>query len=77
MLRNLSTGVLGKRFYEKVSLKKFENGFGLYLDGKQYKTPLGTPIVIHSKSLALAVASEWVSQKEFMNSHSMPIVYFI
>ena len=76
MLRNLSTGVLGKKLY-KVNLKRFENGFSLLLNGKQHETPSGIPIVLSSHSLAIAIACEWNAQIDFIRPHMMPLVYFM
>lgn len=75
ILRKLSTDKFSiKKFYKEVLVKKNEKGFSVLLDKRQLKTPSGTPIFLNSQLLALAVATEWNSQKEFIKLFAMPLV---
>ena len=44
------------------------------LDKRKLKTPLGKLFQVPSEALALAVAQEWNSQKEFIKRHNMHLV---
>ena len=55
---------LGKRrrTYESASVRPVGSGFGVYLDDKPLRTPLGTAITVPTVALAEAVAEEWRQQ---------------
>ena len=75
ILRKLSTDKFSiKKFYKEVHVKQNEKGFSVFLDKRQLKTPSGTPISLHSQLLALALATEWNSQKDFIKLFAMPLV---
>ena len=44
------------------------------LDGRSLRTPLGLPLTLPSLPLALAVASEWDAQKEYLRPAQMPLM---
>jgi ATP synthase F1 complex assembly factor 2 len=44
------------------------------LDGRPLRTPLGVPLTLPSIPLALAVASEWDAQKEYLRPAQMPLM---
>ena len=44
------------------------------LDGRAIRTPLGLPFTLPSPILAMAVASEWDSQKKYLQPTQMPIM---
>jgi len=50
------------------------HGFSVHLDGRLLKTSSRQAMTLPSRSLALLVASEWEAQKEFLESHTMPMV---
>lgn len=52
-----------KRFYRSVSITQSDGQFEINLDRKKLKTPLGKLLRLPTEPLALAVASEWDSQK--------------
>ncbi len=59
-----------KRFYRSVGVTdKLE----IALDGRIVKTPLKVPLVLPSRALADAVASEWDAQTEFIHPGAMPL----
>ena len=66
-----------KRFYKSVSVKKStaesqQNGLGLhqsyqvFLDSRCLKTPGGRELRLMNEPVALSIANEWMSQKEFL-----------
>lgn len=78
ILRKVSTSRLSiKKFYKEVSVKKNEKSFSLFLDKRQLKTSAGTPVVLSSQVLALALATEWESQGDLIKMLTMPLVAFI
>lgn len=48
--------------------------YSVTLDGRAIRTPLGLPFALPSPALALAVASEWDSQKTYLQPAQMPIM---
>ena len=48
--------------------------YSVTLDGRAIRTPLGLPFTLPSPSLALAVASEWDSQKTYLQPAQMPVM---
>ncbi|XP_030841010.1 ATP synthase mitochondrial F1 complex assembly factor 2, partial [Strongylocentrotus purpuratus] len=61
-----------KRFYKNVSITQSgSKAFEINLDQRKLKTPSGQPLVIPTESLAVAVATEWDTQHEFIKQHSM------
>lgn len=56
-----------KRFYKDVALVNAGKGnFEILLDSKKLKTPNGAVFSVQSEPLALAVAHEWESQKDYV-----------
>jgi len=51
-----------------------EEWYSVTLDGRAIRTPLGLPFALPSPALALAVASEWDSQKTYLQPAQMPIM---
>lgn len=48
--------------------------YGISLDGRTLRTPLGHPLSVPSLTLALAIANEWSSQKTVINPTQMPLM---
>jgi chaperone required for assembly of F1-ATPase len=55
-------------------VKETSEGFSVFLDTRQLKTPSGSLISLKSHLLTLAMANEWQSQKEFIKQFTMPLV---
>jgi chaperone required for assembly of F1-ATPase len=63
-----------KRFYDTVSIAPVAEGrFGLLLNGKRVRTPLGEQLVFPNEGTAVAVATEWQLQKDFIVPNTMPM----
>uniref|UniRef100_A0A7S3V7X7 ATP synthase mitochondrial F1 complex assembly factor 2 n=1 Tax=Chaetoceros debilis TaxID=122233 RepID=A0A7S3V7X7_9STRA len=60
--------------YLSPSSSKSENWYGVCLDGRLMKTPLGSTLAVPSLSLALAIASEWDAQHESIKPAQMPLM---
>ena len=61
-----------KKTWTKVSIKKSNGYFEVFLDEKRILTPESNKIVLPTKTLALAIATEWDSQKDVINKKAMP-----
>lgn len=48
-----------KRFWDRATVDRSPDGFGVLLDGKPVRLPGGTPLAVVSERLAEAVAAEW------------------
>lgn len=65
---------LPKRFYKEVSVRDEDRGgAALLLDGKKVRTPGKAPLVLPTRELAEAVASEWRGQGERIDPSTMPL----
>lgn len=60
-----------KRFYRKTGILYNDGKFEITLDQRKLKTPKGSPFIVNSEPLALAVAAEWDAQKEKIQQSSM------
>ncbi|XP_077172880.1 ATP synthase mitochondrial F1 complex assembly factor 2 [Paroedura picta] len=60
-----------KRFYQNVSISQGEGGFEINLDHRKLKTPQNKTFAVPSEALALAVATEWDSQRDTIKFFTM------
>ncbi|XP_078096398.1 ATP synthase mitochondrial F1 complex assembly factor 2 isoform X2 [Mustelus asterias] len=61
-----------KKFYQNVSISQGEGGgFEINLDRRKLKTPQGKLFTVPSEALAIAVATEWDSQKDTLQFFTM------
>ena len=75
IIRRISSDVGSiKKFYKHCSIKEQSGGFQLFLDKRILRTPAGTPVILPSEALALAVALEWESQRDYIKLFTMPLV---
>lgn len=64
-----------KRFYKKTGVLYAGDGtYEVTLDNRKLKTPSGTPLVLKSEPLAVAVAAEWDAQKDKIERSTMHLV---
>jgi chaperone required for assembly of F1-ATPase len=61
-----------KRFYKDVSLRSEPHGHAILLDGRSIKTPAKAVLLLPTRALADAVATEWTMQGETIEPKSMP-----
>jgi chaperone required for assembly of F1-ATPase len=63
-----------KRFYQSAAVEELKaGGFAVTLDGRTVKTPAGRQLVLPTRALAEAVASEWNAQGETIEPASLPL----
>jgi chaperone required for assembly of F1-ATPase len=62
---------ISKRFYKSVAVKPLESGYGILLDDRGVRTPVGVHLSVPTEALAQAIAEEWDAQEEHIKPHSM------
>jgi len=63
-----------RRFYKRAEAVASESGgFHVTLDGKPVRTPAKLPLVVPSRSLAEAIAEEWLAQGETVDLRSLEL----
>mmetsp|Transcript_11252 Transcript_11252/g.22151 ORF Transcript_11252/g.22151 Transcript_11252/m.22151 type:complete len:139 (-) Transcript_11252:1181-1597(-) len=62
-----------KRFYKEVGVQAVEGGFVVKLDKYTVKTPHKRVLRLPSEALALAVATEFETQRGEINYYAMPL----
>ena len=60
-----------KRFWKEAAAVAEDGGWGVALDGKPIRTPGREPLAVPSEALAQALAEEWNSVSETVNSREM------
>ena len=63
-----------KRFYRRTGILRNDGKFEITLDQRKLKSPKGSPFIIESEPLALAVAAEWDAQKDKIQRGTMHLV---
>ena len=61
-----------KRFYKSATADKYEDGYGVFLDGKPIRTAGKRPLVVPVLPLAQTVAQEWEHQRDSIDPMTMP-----
>lgn len=72
-VRRQSRAPLRKRFYKSAGVGDAEGGLSITLDGKPIRSPSGKPIVVPTRAIAEAVATEWNAQGETIDPMTMPL----
>lgn len=73
-VRNSSSTTGIKRFYKNVTISDADgNGYEINLDQRKLRTPHGTILKVPNEALAIAVANEWIMQKEYIKRHTQHI----
>ena len=69
------TAPLRKRLYVNVTVERAgpEVGFAILLDGRRVRTPTKMPLIVPSRALAEAIATEWRAQGERIEPQTMPL----
>jgi chaperone required for assembly of F1-ATPase len=63
-----------KRFYGKAEVAERDGGFTVTLDGRPVRSPAKASLVLPTRMLAEAVASEWQSQEGEIRPKSMRLM---
>ena len=61
-----------KRFWEEAAVVEAEGGFGVTLDARALKTPARVALVVPTRTLAEAIATEWAAAGETVDPRAMP-----
>jgi chaperone required for assembly of F1-ATPase len=59
-----------RRDFKTASLRESEHGYGLFLDDRAVKTPLGKPLRIPHEALAQAFLTEWEGRQDRIDFHA-------
>ncbi|XP_061165970.1 ATP synthase mitochondrial F1 complex assembly factor 2-like [Saccostrea echinata] len=70
LLRNYKSGEL-KKFFKNATIVQNQGWFEVNLDQRKLRTPSGNLFQVPSEPLALAIATEWNSQKDTIKRQSM------
>jgi chaperone required for assembly of F1-ATPase len=62
-----------KRFWKEAQVTDHEGGFAVLLDGRAVKTPAKRPLVLPTRAMAAAVATEWDAQDGEIRPATMPV----
>jgi len=62
-----------KRFWKTAKAVAAQDGFAVQLDSRPVRTPAKAPLILPSKAMAEAVATEWDAQEEKVNPLTMPV----
>ncbi len=62
-----------KRFWKSAQPVELGHGFSIHLDGRQLRTPAGTPMVVPTETMARAIAEEWNVQGREFDPTRMPV----
>lgn len=62
-----------KRFWKETTVAEAEGGWQVLLDGRPVRTPLKAPMILPTRDMAEAVASEWDAQEGVIKPLSMPV----
>ncbi|ESQ78770.1 ATP12 family chaperone protein [Asticcacaulis sp. YBE204] len=62
-----------KRFWTTVEIAAAPGGYGVNLDGRPVKTPLGQVLVLPNFALAALVGREWEAVEDYVEFTSMPL----
>lgn len=61
-----------KRFWKEAGVVEEEGGFGVRLDGRVVRTPAKAPLIVPTRALAQAIATEWDAQESKIDPNTMP-----
>ncbi|MEB8387577.1 ATPase [Rhodobacteraceae bacterium KMM 6894] len=62
-----------KRFWKEAQVTSVEDGFGVALDERPLRTPAKAPLIVPTRALAEAIATEWDAQTERVDPGTMPV----
>ena len=67
------SGWKAKRFWKIVAVEPAEGGFAVRLDGRPVNTPAKAPLLLPSRAMASAVATEWEAVEGHVDPVAMPV----
>jgi chaperone required for assembly of F1-ATPase len=66
-----------KRFYRNATVAESAPGFLVQLDGKPMQTPAKNRLAVPNRALAEAIAAEWESQGDEVNTVALPLTRLV
>ena len=67
------TGFHPKRFWKSATVREDPSGFGVYLDGRPVKTPVGNGLLLPNPALAEQIAEEWRGVEGTLSFAHLPL----
>ncbi len=61
-----------KRFYKSAAAGPLDDGFGVLLDSRALRSPVGKRLIVPTQALASLVAEEWGAQGQEIDLDNMP-----
>lgn len=62
-----------KRFWKEAKVTQAKSGFAIELDARPVKTPAKSALIVPTRAMANAIASEWDAQDDEIKPQSMPV----
>ncbi|MDE2167333.1 MAG: ATPase [Alphaproteobacteria bacterium] len=62
-----------KRFFKSAVVAEAAGGYAVLLDGKPIRTPAKAPLIVRSKAMADAIATEWNAQDPEIKPADLPL----
>ncbi len=69
----MSAGWAPKRFWSRSAVVPLDGGFGVTLDARDLRTPGRAQLVLPTRAMAEAIATEWDAQGDRIDPFQMPI----
>lgn len=61
-----------KRFWKETTAEQIDGGWTVHLDGRSVKTPAKAGLIVPTRAIANAIATEWEAQEGLIDPLSMP-----
>lgn len=68
---------LARRFYKDVGVRETPEGAGVWLDGRELRSPAKKPLRLPSRDAAELVAQEWRAQDKRIDPATMPVTRIV
>ena len=67
------SGWKAKRFWSQATVETMAAGFTVHLDGGPVKTPAKASLIVPTRAMAAAIATEWDAQTAEVDPRTMPV----
>ena len=64
---------VAKRFWTEAGVSEIGQGYGVHLDGRRVRTPAKAELIVPTRAMARAIASEWDAQEGRIVPDTMPV----
>ncbi len=62
-----------KVFWSEVTVGKVAEGYSVFLDGREVRTPLKSKLYVPTEALAVEISKEWASLEEKVDPEKLPL----